>query len=120
VVQALRAAGETAHAHDDHFAVDAPDTEWLADATRRGWVVLTNDKNIRRNEIERLTIVDTGAACFMLGRGDLTGATVSTLARVYQEGDTFDYALGFESVDGGVPVVNDAGDYVYTCDATVP
>jgi hypothetical protein len=45
---------------------------------------------------------------------------VSTLAQVYQEGDAFDYALGFESVDGGVPVTDDAGGYVYTCDAAVP
>jgi hypothetical protein len=76
VVEALRAAGETAQAHDDYFDIDAPDSAWLAEVTRRGWVVLTKDKNIRRNEIERTVIVNAGAACFMLGRGDLSGATM--------------------------------------------
>jgi predicted nuclease of predicted toxin-antitoxin system len=76
VVEALQAAGETAHAHDDHFDVNAPDTVWLAEVTRRGWVVLTKDKNIRRNEVERTVIVDARAACFMLGRGDVSGPTM--------------------------------------------
>jgi predicted nuclease of predicted toxin-antitoxin system len=76
VVEALLAAGELAHAHDDHFAIDAPDSVWLAEVARRGWVVLTKDKNIRRNEVERAALVTSGAACFMLGRGDLSGAAM--------------------------------------------
>lgn len=55
---------------------------WLAEVTHRGWVVLTKDKNIRRNEVERAAIVTSGAACFMLGRGDLSGAT---MGRVFVE-----------------------------------
>lgn len=72
VVEALRAAGEVAHAHDDFFAQNTPDAEWLVDVARRGWVILTKDKDIRRNEIERVAIVRARAACFMLGRGDLS------------------------------------------------
>jgi predicted nuclease of predicted toxin-antitoxin system len=78
VVEALRAAGQTAHAHDDHFAVDTPDADWLVDVARRGWVILTKDKDIRRNELERLAIVNSRAACFMLGRGDVSAATMGT------------------------------------------
>jgi hypothetical protein len=44
---------------------------------------------------------------------------VSTLAQVYQDGESTDYKLGVEIVDGGY-VMNDAGGYVYTCDAAVP
>jgi hypothetical protein len=84
VAEALQAAGETAHAHDDHFDVNAPDTVWLAEVTRRGWVVLTKDKNIRRNEIERTVIVDAGAACFMLGRGDVSGRWGVSLSRRFR------------------------------------
>ena len=99
VVEALRAAGETAHAHDDHFEIDAPDTAWLAEVTRRGWVVLTKDKNIRRNEVERTAIVNAGAACFMLGRGGLSGATmgrvfVEALPRVRRVLRRYDAPLG--------------------------
>jgi hypothetical protein len=72
VVDALRAAGETAHAHDDHFERDTPDVEWLAEIGRRGWVAITKDKNIRRNELERRALIDANVACFMVGRGDLS------------------------------------------------
>ncbi|WP_437796354.1 hypothetical protein [Sorangium sp. So ce693] len=41
VVEALRAAKL---AHDDHFAQNTPDAEWLVEIGRRGWVVLTKDK----------------------------------------------------------------------------
>lgn len=73
VIEALRAAGETAHAHDDHFARDTPDEDWLRQVGRRGWVVLTKDKDIRRNELERRALVGANVACFMLGHGNLSG-----------------------------------------------
>ncbi|EYF08039.1 hypothetical protein [Chondromyces apiculatus] len=37
VVQALRAAGEQVHAHDDLFPQNTPDTTWLTDVGQRGW-----------------------------------------------------------------------------------
>jgi hypothetical protein len=77
VVERLRAAGETVHAHDDYFAPNTPDIRWLADVGARGWVVLTKDKNIRGNELERRALVGAGVACFMLGRGDLTGLAMA-------------------------------------------
>jgi predicted nuclease of predicted toxin-antitoxin system len=76
VVEALRAAGENAHAHDDFFPQNTPDAEWLVEVARRGWVILTKDKDIRRNEIERVAILRARAACFMLGRGDLSAFTM--------------------------------------------
>lgn len=36
VVAALREAGVTVHAHDDHFAQDTPDAEWLVKVGARG------------------------------------------------------------------------------------
>lgn len=79
VVSALRAAGETVHAHDDHFDQATPDTEWLAAVGKRGWVVLTKDKHIRLNHLELRAIVDAGVAAFMLGRGDLSAAKMAVL-----------------------------------------
>ncbi len=49
----LRAAGLTVQVHDDHFAQDAPDTEWLAEAGRRNWVVVTRDERIRYRVAEK-------------------------------------------------------------------
>ncbi len=52
VPEALRAAGAHVEAHDDHFAQNTPDVEWLTKAGKWGWVVISKDQNIRRNPLE--------------------------------------------------------------------
>lgn len=49
VAEALRGAGARVEVHIDHFNQAAPDTEWIPEVARRGWVLITRDKNIRRN-----------------------------------------------------------------------
>lgn len=53
VAKALRAAGASVEVHIDHFAQDAPDTEWIPEVGRRDWVLIIKDQNIRRNALER-------------------------------------------------------------------
>jgi len=79
VVDTLRAAGQQVHAHDDLFAQNTPDTEWLADVGRRRWVVLTKDKAIRSNHLELRALVEANVACVMLGRGNLTAEAMGKL-----------------------------------------
>jgi hypothetical protein len=67
--QAFRLLGLHAEWHGDHFAQDTPDEEWLAEVGRRGWFVITNDKNIRINESERYALISHGVGCFVLGSG---------------------------------------------------
>jgi hypothetical protein len=43
VATALRGAGETVVIHDTVFDADTADVTWLAEAGKRGWVVLTKD-----------------------------------------------------------------------------
>lgn len=57
--------------HDDEFAQDTEDVVWLQEVSRRGWVILTKDANVRRNELERTAILESRATVFTLGRGDL-------------------------------------------------
>lgn len=71
IVDDLRAAGFIVEEHAAHFADDAPDVEWLGEAGRRGWVVLTKDKAVRRNKLELEAILASGVACFSLGHGNL-------------------------------------------------
>ena len=71
IVVDLRAAGFHVEEHSAHFADDAPDAEWLAEAGRQGWVVLTKDKAVRRNALELAAIRTSGVACFSLGHGNL-------------------------------------------------
>jgi predicted nuclease of predicted toxin-antitoxin system len=82
VVLALRAAGEQVHAHDDHFAQDTLDAKWLVEVGQRGWIVFCKDKEIRRNQLERVALVQSNVACIMLGRGDLTA---SEMGRIFVE-----------------------------------
>lgn len=53
VAELLRAAAANVEVHLDHFAGDAPDTHWIPEVARRGWVLITKDQNIRRNPLER-------------------------------------------------------------------
>ena len=64
--------GEIVHVHDEHFAQDTTDTEWLKVVGARGWVVLTKDTRMRTNLVERETILAGRVAWFALARGDLT------------------------------------------------
>ena len=53
VAEALRAAGAKVEVHLDYFPGDMPDTDWIPKVAKRGWVLITKDKNIRRNPLER-------------------------------------------------------------------
>lgn len=65
----LRDAGATIHLHDDYFEQNVEDEVWLAVVGKRGWIVLTKDKWIRRRPIERdaLLNADLKVFCFMSG-----------------------------------------------------
>lgn len=83
-----------------------------------GLVVLTKDKNIRRNDLERLAIVNANVACFMLGRGDVTAATmgqtfVSTLPAIRSVLRRFHIPLAASvSVSGQVRVLLAGGAWL--------
>lgn len=120
VVAAMRGAGENVYAHDDHFAQNTPDVTWLEEVGRRGWVVLTKDKNIRANELERVTLIQAKVACFMLGRGDLAGPTmgatfVQALPRMRKALRRFEIPLvASVSAAGGVRVLIAAAEWLST------
>ena len=69
---ALQAIGKKVEFHNDHFAPDSPDTEWLPIVSQRGWIVLTKDENIGRNILEVQAIADNKARVFILISGNLS------------------------------------------------
>ena len=79
VVEALRAAGQEAIAHDDRFPPDLPDVDSLAEAGRNGWVVLTKDKRIRTRGLERDALRAAKVRAFIVTTGNLTGAELAAL-----------------------------------------
>jgi predicted nuclease of predicted toxin-antitoxin system len=79
IADALRNAGASVQIHDDHFAPDAPDQEWLQRVADRGWIVLTKDKRIRRRSVEIIAIRNAKAKVFCLTAGDLTAPEMSEI-----------------------------------------
>ncbi len=73
VVATLRREGEIAHAHDDYLPQDTPDTDWLSFVGGKGWVVISKDRRIRHNRLEREALMNAGVAAFFLTSGQLTG-----------------------------------------------
>lgn len=84
--QDCKLLGLDVEAHRDHFNYDTVDEVWLAEVAKRGWVVVTNDKNIRHNEAERRALLENSVGCFMFGKGGRTRFQyMSALVRSWDE-----------------------------------
>lgn len=79
IATALRQAGVTVHVHDDHFAADAKDEEWLTLAGEEGWIVLTKDDKIRYRALERTALLRSGVGAFVLTAADLQGEEMAQI-----------------------------------------
>ncbi len=79
VPRALRDAGARVEVHDDHFAQDAPDEQWIPEVAGRGWVILTKDKNLRRTHGEREAVLTSNARVITLSSGNMRGETMAAL-----------------------------------------
>jgi PIN domain-containing protein len=79
VPAALRAVGAHIEIHDQHFAIDARDEEWILDVGRRGWIILTKDDNIRRRPLERMAVRAAQVSLFALGGGNLRGPDMGAI-----------------------------------------
>lgn len=79
VAEALRAEGAKVEVHIDHFHQAAPDTDWIPEVGRRGWVLITKDQNIRRNPLERAAYEAAALRGFVLTGGNLSGPDVAAL-----------------------------------------
>jgi PIN like domain len=87
VAHALRDLGERVEIHDDHFAPDAKDEDWLVEVGSRGWIVLTKDDRIRYRVTERTALAVAKVKAFVLTSTQLQGiemadAFVKALLRI--------------------------------------
>jgi hypothetical protein len=83
----LRRKGVVVHAHEDHFAQDAPDDLWMPEAASRGWIILSPDKHIMRDPAELAAVMLSNAAMVCLIGGherasDLAANVLNTLAKI--------------------------------------
>ena len=74
VPEALQHAGANVVVHQTHFAgrQGIKDDEWLREIGRKGWVVLTKDKNFKRRPLERDAILAGGIRAFFLSATNLS------------------------------------------------
>lgn len=69
--------------HHDCFAPACPDEDWLEVAGKKGWIVLTRDKNIRRKPNELRAFREHGVIAFVLTGGDATAADTQYWSQRY-------------------------------------
>jgi hypothetical protein len=62
----LQDAGLTVERHADHFIHNAPDAEWLAEISRRGWIALTHNLRIRYIPNELQAVIDHRASLLVM------------------------------------------------------
>jgi hypothetical protein len=66
-------AGARVERHTDHFPQDVDDLSLLRSVAEKGWLFLTKDVRISKNELARRTIQATGVRAFFLAAGNLSG-----------------------------------------------
>lgn len=79
IVEKLRGAGITVEIHDDHFEKNAPDVDWLPEVGSRGWVVLTKDKMIGKNLLEKTAVTRANIKMFTFASQNISGGDMVTI-----------------------------------------
>lgn len=59
--------------HLDHFPRGTPDQEWLPKVGQKKWALLTADKRIRYNILEKKALAECGVKEFVFASGNLSG-----------------------------------------------
>jgi len=67
VACALKAVRDDVAWLEDLYPHDAKDLQWLPDAGREGWLVISRDKKIRSRPGERRAILENHVGCFIIG-----------------------------------------------------
>ncbi len=76
----LRRAGLDVEIHDDHFAQNAQDPEWLTEAGKNNWIVVTRDERIRYRVAEKQAIRRAKVRAFVLAaQGNLRAETLAEI-----------------------------------------
>ena len=69
----LRKEGVDVRLARSEFPAGTRDADWLPIVGKRGWIVLTKDRHIRRRELELQALVNARVRAFVLTAADLTG-----------------------------------------------
>jgi predicted nuclease of predicted toxin-antitoxin system len=79
LVKGLRENGLHVEILMDHFDQDTPDHEWLPVVSKKNWIVITKDKSIRYNPLEKLAVTGAKARMFVLIGKDMSGKDMADM-----------------------------------------
>jgi hypothetical protein len=65
--------------HGQHFAPGTQDTVWLPVIGEKGWILLTKDKRIRFNDLEKATVIAYRVRKFYFTSGNYSGAEMAIM-----------------------------------------
>lgn len=78
VPKLLREAGFVLTTMREHYgeqqAQRVQDVEWIALAAERDWITFHKDDHIRRNSLERQTVIDVSGRMFCIANAEITAA----------------------------------------------
>jgi len=65
--------------HGQYFSPGTPDTSWLPFVGEKGWILVTKDKRIRFNDLEREAVVTYRVREFYFTSGNYSGAEMALM-----------------------------------------
>ena len=65
--------------HGQHFTPGTEDLVWLPFVGERGWILITKDKRIRFNELEKAAVLQHRVREFYFSSGNYSGAEMAEI-----------------------------------------
>jgi PIN domain-containing protein len=82
ILAALKKLGVRFERHLDHFPRGSPDESWLPDVGSKGWILLTTDKCIRYNFIEKRALERNRVREFVFASGNMSGQEMASALEI--------------------------------------
>lgn len=85
----LRTASLKVECHLTHFGKEELDDVWIKQCALNGWVIITCDRNIENDPVNRQAVIDSGARIFFLDEGGSraifwAAAMIVSKTRIYE------------------------------------
>lgn len=65
--------------HYDHFFHSCPDDLWIPEAVQRGWIIVSPDKRIETEPLNKAAVVRAKARVFLLSSKGLSGPEMASV-----------------------------------------
>ena len=75
LAEGLKELGLNVEKHDDHFEQNTLDYVWLEKCGEMNWVVISSDKAIKKNFLEKQALIKSNLASFFFTSANLTSQT---------------------------------------------